>query len=536
MKTNLFFPVSIEALEDRIAPASLLPGGKIVTFTDQDGDDVTVKFSKPILTNANVGSIFKFDNGFGDTGPQFLKSLALSGLGPEANGVNVTITAHRSITNGGNGQVDMGSIDASNVLLANGTGLGIDLGKVRVQGSLSFLDAGDTDLSTPAVKSIDVYGLGLLSPGVESDFHGSIGKFKVRGNVAGHIVVKSGIAQSTDQLRIGSLSIKGSLLGAGVNSGFVEAGPIGRLNIAGDISGGSGDNSGRVLASTIDRLNISGSILGGSGKGSGTLLANSISVGKIGGSLHGGGGEGSGTILASSITKITIGGDVIGETPLFTGLVQVGSLGDAVVHGSVLGGDGASSGRIAANEIKSVTIDGSLVGSGGNGSGTVGANTIDTVFIGGDVIGGSGDFSGRISGGGKLRVVGGSVLGVLPASGNTSAAAGFYASIFNIDKIVIGGDFINANIAVGVSEGATGSFGDGDDTAIGNPTPVTIASLIIKGRATSTINGVAFGIEANAFGKIQIGGVTYHDGDPGVNFATGFQVDPLRPPLIRVVT
>jgi hypothetical protein len=535
MKTNLFSPLSIEALEDRIAPASLLPGGKIVTFTDQDGDDVTVKFSKPILTAANVGSIFIFDNTFADTGPQFLQALELHDLGPEANGVNVTISAHRSITHGGNGQVDMGIIDASNVILATGTGPGIDLGKVRVQGSINFIDAGDTDLSTPAVKSIDVFGLGLFVPGIESDIHGSIGKFKVRGSIGGHILVKSGIVNSFDQLRIGSLSVGGSLLGGDTNSGFIEAGEIGRLSIAGDIRGGAGDNSGRIAVTQFDHLNISGSILGGGGKNSGSLNASTIAAGKIGGSVHGGSGNASGSILASSVPKLTIGGDLIGNDAPFTGLVQVGTLGDIVVHGSVLGGDGTSSGRIAANEIGSITIDGSLVGSVGNGSGSLGANRIDSVVIGGDLMGGSGDFSGQIFGGGELRVIKGSVLGVLPASGNSSAAAGLYASIFNIDKIVIGGDFINANIAVGVGEGLTGSFGDGDDSAIGNSPTATIAQLIIKGRATSSIAGTSFGIEANAFGKIQIGGVTYHDGDPGVNFATGFQVDPLRPPLIRVV-
>jgi hypothetical protein len=535
MKANLFSPISIEPLEDRIAPATLLPGGKIVTFTDQDGDDVTVKFSKPILTNANVGSIFLFDNAFADTGPQFLKTLVLHDLGPEANGVNVTITAHRSVANGGNGQVDMGTIDASNVNLTTGTGAGIDLGKVRVQGSINFLDAGDTDLTTPAVKSVDVFGLGLLVPGVESDIHGSVGKFKVRGSIGGHIVVKSGIAKSTDDVRIGSLLVGGSLLGGEINSGLIEAGAIGRLKIAGDIRGGSGDNSGRILVSNIDRLNISGSILGGGGANSGSVNANNIAVAKISGSIRGGTGNASGSILASGVEAITIGGDLIGNDASFTGLLQINSLGDAVIHGSVLGGNGTSSGRISSNEMGSITVDGSVVGSAGSGSGSFAANTIDTVIIGGDLIGGSGDFSGRIFGGGKLRVIEGSVLGVLPTSGNSSAAAGLYASIFNIDKIVIGGDFINANIAVGVAEGATGSFGDGDDTSIGNPATATIAELIIKGRATSTIAGATFGIEANALGRIQIGGVTYRDGDPGVSFATGFQVDPLRPPLIRVV-
>jgi hypothetical protein len=537
MKPNLFSAASIEALEDRIAPATLLPGGKVVTFTDQDGDDVTVRFSKPILTDANVGSIFIFDNTFADTGPQFLKALVLRDLGPDANGVNVTVTAHRSVVNGGNGQVDMGSIDASNVSLATGTGAGIDLGKVRVQGSINFLDAGDTDLSTPAVKSIDIFGLGFISPGVESDFHGSIGKFKVRGSIAGHVLVSSGIAKSLDDLRIGSLSVGGSLLGSSVaNSGFVQAGEIGRIKIAGDIRGGDGENSGRILAAAfIDRLSVSGSLIGGAGKTSGGISSNQITVGKIGGSLRGGTGEGSGTMLIGGVDKLTIDGDLIGNDASFTGLIQGNQLGEVVVHGSVFGGGGSSSGRIAANTIGKIAIDGSVVGGAGLGSATLSANTIDTVLIGGDLIGGSGDASGAIFGGGKLRAIKGSVLGVLPLSGKSGSAAGIYASIFSIDKIVIGGDFINANIAVGVSDGVNDSLGDGDDTPIGNSATATIAKLIIKGRATSNIAAASFGIEANGFGTIQIGGVTYQDGNPGINFATGFRTDPIGSPLIRVV-
>lgn len=534
MKTNISTAL-IETLEDRIAPATLLPGGKVVTFTDSDGDDVTVKFSKPILTDANVGSIFIFDNAFTDSGPQLLKTLVLRDLGPEANGVNVTITAHRSAASGGNGQVQIGSVDASNVNLDTGTGPGIDLGKVRIQGTVNFLDAGDSDVSTPAAKSISLFGLGQIAPGVESDFHGSIGKLTVRGNIAGQVLLKSGVAKSLGDLRIGSLTVGGSLLGSSFNSGFIVAGEIGKVKIAGDIRGGDAENSGRIQATSIDHLTINGSLIGGLGKNSGSLSSNQIPVGKIGGSLHGGTGDGSGSMLVGDIGKLTIGGDLIGNDKSFTGLIQANAISQVIVHGSIFGGGGSSSGRIAANNIGKIAIDGSLVGGDGLGSGTLSANTIDTVLIGGDLIGGSGDFSGSIFGGGKLRAIKGSVLGVLPLSGHSGAAAGLYASIFDIEKIVIGGDFANANIAVGVADGLNDSFGDGDDSPIGAQATTTIAELIIKGRATANIAGVNFGIEANVFGTVQIGGVNYKDGDPGISFTTGFRTDPFGSPLIRVV-
>jgi hypothetical protein len=534
MQTSTFARNTVERLEDRIAPATLLPGGKVVTFTDGDGDAVTVKLSKPILTEANVGSIFQFDTVFGDSGPQLLKALELYDLGPAANGVDVTVTAHRSATSGGNGLVHIGAFDASNINLSTGTGAGIDLGKVRIQGSVNFLDAGDPDPATPAAKSIDVRSIGFEVPGIQSDFHGGIGKLIVRGDMAGHILVKSGVAKSVADLRIGSITITGSLVGTGFNSGYLEVGEIGRVKILGDIKGGDGEKSGRIQAQNIDNLTVLGSLGGGGGFSSGTISVSQVNIAKIGGSLHGGTAETTGTIFGN-FDVLTIGGDLVGTDPAFTGLVQAGTLGKVIVHGNIFGGGGASSGRIAANDMDSVVVRGSVIGGAGLGSATISANTIDSVKIGGDLIGGSGDFSAQIFGGGKLREIKGSVLGVLTASGDGNAAAGIYASIFGIDKIAIGGDFFNANIAVGVGDGLSDSYGDGDDGRIDNNITVTIAELVIKGRAATNIAGVSFGIEANAFGTINISGVQYTDGDPGISFANGFRTDPISSPLVRVV-
>src|SRR4029450_7930094 len=103
MQTDVLSRGAIGTLENRIAPATLLPGGKVVTFTDVDGDTATVNFSKPILTEANVGSVFQFNSAFSDSGPQSLNTLVLRDVGPAANGVDVTVTAHRRCTTGGQG-------------------------------------------------------------------------------------------------------------------------------------------------------------------------------------------------------------------------------------------------------------------------------------------------------------------------------------------------------------------------------------------------------------------------------------------------
>src|SRR6476659_2580849 len=53
MATGIF----IEALEARIAPAAVFINATTATYNDTDGDHVTVKFSKPLLTVANVDTV-----------------------------------------------------------------------------------------------------------------------------------------------------------------------------------------------------------------------------------------------------------------------------------------------------------------------------------------------------------------------------------------------------------------------------------------------------------------------------------------------
>ncbi len=52
----------VETLESRVLLATLVSANKL-TYQDADGDDVEVAFSKPILTPANVNTIFTFNSG-----------------------------------------------------------------------------------------------------------------------------------------------------------------------------------------------------------------------------------------------------------------------------------------------------------------------------------------------------------------------------------------------------------------------------------------------------------------------------------------
>ncbi|MEO6569379.1 MAG: hypothetical protein ABIO94_11505 [Opitutaceae bacterium] len=307
---------SIELLEDRIAPASLLPGGKIVTFTDIDGDAVTVTLSKALLTAGNVGTVFKFTgSAFGDSGPQQISLLDLHALGG-ANGVDISAVAKRSPTAGGNGAIDIPTINASDVNVANGTGLGIDLGRVVVQGNVDYIDAGDTDLNTPAIASLTLRSLGSVSDGRASDIFGSVSVFKVRGDLQGNVRVEASPGNGA-KANIGTLTVGGSV-GPGFDdpdAGHINVnGSIGTATIGHDLHGSIKDRTGYLqVTGSITELTIGGSIVGEGGFLSGCVIVG----GKIG--------------------KLTVGGDIAGGSGAISGSVGGGSIGKAKIGGSIRG-------------------------------------------------------------------------------------------------------------------------------------------------------------------------------------------------------
>lgn len=339
---------SLEPLEARIAPATLLPGGKIATFTDIDGDAVTVKFSKPILTAGNVGGIFSFiGSTFANTGPQRLGTLLLANLGDAADGVNITITAKRSPVTGGNGFVDLTGIDASNVSVANGTGNGIDLGKVTVRGNIDFIDAGDANLDTPALRATDLLTFGAAADGVASAIYGGVGTFRVRGSMHGNLVL-DGFNDTAAQTTMKSLIIGGSL-GAGFDSSFgghvKVAGNLVAAKIGRDIQGNNSPSTGLLeVGGDLGRLTVGGSIIGGDLlTAGGVIVDGTLAAFKIRGDIAGGTGPGSGFIQAGSIGTGFVGGDVRGY--------HDDSLGLQYFNGFIY----------AERTIASVTVGGSLI-------------------------------------------------------------------------------------------------------------------------------------------------------------------------------
>src|SRR5262245_44352669 len=126
---------TIEALEARIAPAAVFsPDGRTATFTDVDGDLVTVKVSKGTLDASN----FQFEaKGMGDE----LKVVKFGGANGEFDNADLSIMAAPK-AGVGDGFVNVGWVEST----------GHPLGKVTVDGDLERLTAfSDTGLS---IKSL----------------------------------------------------------------------------------------------------------------------------------------------------------------------------------------------------------------------------------------------------------------------------------------------------------------------------------------------------------------------------------------------
>src|SRR5262249_48060090 len=91
--------LQVECLERRDAPAILMSATKLV-YQDVDGDDVAVKFSKPILTAVNANTIFTFDTGAGavngsKAAKEQLQKIDLTGVAG-AGGTTIMLNAVQS--------------------------------------------------------------------------------------------------------------------------------------------------------------------------------------------------------------------------------------------------------------------------------------------------------------------------------------------------------------------------------------------------------------------------------------------------------
>jgi len=516
---------SIELLESRIAPAAIFVSANTATYTDQDGDLITVKFGKPILTDGVGGNVATILATSAAGSGERLDLINLTGVAGAA-GTSISVTA--KLAGNGDGLVNVGRISSD-----------VDLGAVAIRGDLHEIDAGDlADTTKAGVKSLSVYSFGLATillggAAAESTIQGPLGSLTVKTDMPGPRLLV--VAAVNADAKIGSVTIGGTLSGSGADfTGVIGAeGSIGKVKIGGDIFGNAGQDSGVVYSSfgNIGSITIGGSIYGG-GINSGALSAG-LRIGKIkiGGDVTGGSGHDSGQIFSGTGTgSITLGGSLIGGAGFNSAnLISTGSLGPVKIGGSVRGEGDAINGNTAAiaaygGSIAGITIGRDAIAGDGTANGSIFAQTsLGPVKIGGSIYSaGTGDFLIRAIGtpenpvaiaaltvAGSVRdaviLAGYNVLNA-PVSGNASIGA-----------VKVGGNWIASSIAAGVENTVFPNFGDANDSLIGTPALVSkIASITIGGFVSGTVGGSDhFGFVAQEIGKLSIGGTKIAIPAPG---------------------
>ncbi len=454
---------SIEPLEARIAPAmvTLIANGASATYTDVDGDRVTVKVSTGTLAAG------LFTGVAGASGDQ-LQLLDLSAGG--FDGANLTFTVAR--VPGGDGLANVGYINST----------GHDLGKVTVKGDLGQIDAGDaTTLNDPGLVSLKVRSLGRLGTDTQaagsfqSDINGALGALLVSGDVKGALVEVTGASDG----EIGTIVIGGSLIGGtATDSGKIHtSGDIGPVKIGRDLQGGTGVQSGSITSGgKIASVTIGGSLLGGTSVLTGSISGNGdMGPVKIGQDMAGGSGSSSGHIFVNGdLARVSIVGSLIGSSGGSSGVITIsGDMGAVKIAHNVQGGSAVVTGYIqATGKLASVTIGGSLIGGSNVSTGVISSiGDLGTIKIGHDVQGGSGIDAGYIHSGAKLAkvTVGGSLIG------GSNIEAGKISSNGDMGSVKIGHD------VRGGSGSNTGMIQSGGKLA-----SVTIGGSLIGGSNTST--------------------------------------------------
>jgi len=540
--------LAVESLEGREVPATLV-SPTTLTYQDVDGDNVTVKLSKPLLSVGNANAIFTFNAG-GVFGNNFTKQqlwkIDLTPLGGAAAGTVVTVTATRSLVTGGNGLANVGHIDAT----------GIDLGAVVVDGDLGRIEAGDFTPATPGLASLTVHSVGCLGTttqapggGLTSTLQGGLGALRVKSDLAdASIYVNGGAAGSIGRIFVGGSVAAGSIVaggnigpvvvngdvggGASLYTGRIFAvGKIASVAIGGSLRGGAGGQSGVLYAvGDLGLVSIKGTVFGGTGSGSGLIQSGGRIRSVTVGSLLGGDGANSGRIVSGgNLGAILVRGNVVGGAGDHSGTVQSGGrLADLVVNGSLTGGVGLESGRVeTAGDMGPVAVRGNIVGADGNGSGSIESVTgkLGSLRISGSVRGGFGSLSGRVFATGdsgpvsiKGSVIGGNDRGVA----GQASESGLIGTGGNLQSLFIGGSLVG-----GVANGVNGGYSSGSIFVLERAGPITIggdlagsdadasasitagniAGITVGGSLVGTAAGLSAGIFSNdSLGFVRVGG------------------------------
>jgi hypothetical protein len=462
----------VEPLESRIAPAS-------IQFVDIDGIMVTITSSKGAAADLQQVAILA-NEGSG----QELRELRLSDLPDVFDGANISIVKGASDDTQ---FVNIGFINA----------LGVDLGKVTVDGDLGRILAGDANSKTASVTkltvgSIGVQGLNTQDPGgsLDSRFVGRLGSLSVTGDIKEASLTALGIDPDPDpnvssaidgRGDIGNIFIGGNLIGGAADrTAYIYAkGDIGNVKIVGSVLGGSGDFSATITTERkMGKVDLGGNLQGGLTSGvaisnfAGRIFAaQTMGSVTIGLSLIGGDGFESGNVSSGlgGLGNVTIRGDIVGGAGLRSGAVGTGGdIGKITVEGSLLGGTGEQSASIlSAGDMKAVIVRGDIIGGAQLLSGVIASSgTVASALIDGSIKGGAGEQSGSI---GSSKALG-AVKVTVNIEGGSGKSSGQVASQTTIKSVDVGGSLMGGS---NVQAGAIGSFGK-----LG---PVTIDGDVIGG-------------------------------------------------------
>lgn len=529
MKPN---PISFEPLEVRIAPATLaFVNPTTATYTDVDGDLVTVKFSKGILSEANVASVL-VTSPIDPTHDQLQRiDLTVGGLAKPAAGTTITVTVAQAEE--GDSFAHVGYINAT----------GLDLGAVTIRGDLGAIDAGDATTKTPGLKSLTVQSFGTLgmttgAPNLNSDIVGALGKLTVKGTMKDAKLDVTGGADG----KVGPVNIGVSLIGGSTaRSGSIHStGSMGAVKIGVDLSGGSGSESGALLSDgKMGAVTIGHDIFGGfvaSGVAGGQIYSKG-DLGKVfvGGSVIGGYGEFAGAIRTDGkMADVKIVGDLRGgilqiATPPRSGFIgSGGDMGKVTVGGNLVGTFLPFSANISAGgKLAALTIGGYMQGSSEEHSGTITSmGPIGSIKVGGHIQGGTAPSSGSILTEGDIKTitVGGGLLG------GTASQTGIISGK-NLGKVTIGGAISGSGsqnsfsftesgaiLATSIQSLVIGGLfgGSAGDETLSRVGYISATKIIKSLTILGDVSGGSVGdggsltdsgsIQADQFGKITIGG------------------------------
>jgi hypothetical protein len=515
----------LESLEPRLLlSVTIAPNAHSATYSDVDGDHVTLTLSKGALLPANFTTA---PSGAGE----LLQLLDLSAGG--FDNANLTVSVHR--VPGGDGLVNIGFIDSS----------GHDLANVSVPGDLGRINAGDANTATPGLQSLSVRSLGRLdiatqAPGgsLDSTIVGSLGSLTVKSDILTANLLVTGGASLSDGT-IGSVTLGGSLIAGAV----AATGDIGPVKIAGDILGGSSLGAGLLTTlGSLKSVTLGGSLVGGSGQDSGEIVATtSLGPVSIAHDLRGGSGPVTSGVITSrgTLASVKIAGSLVGGAGPASGQIHStadmgpvsiahdlrGNLGDnsaqiisganlasLTVGGSLLGSLGESSANVSVTgNIASLSIAHDVLGSGTN-SASINANgNVVSLKIGGSFIGGFSENAAKITTRGNLNSL--SVAHDILGGGGRDSAGVFIGA--NLGNLTIGGSIVGGNGDTSASISAQFSIGKtkignsligGNNISSGNLTAgssiasVSIAGSLLGGSANNTGE-----ILAASLGPISIG-------------------------------